>query len=154
MTNPETTSAAQPPPEGAGSDDVYSDDGQQAAVRVPDRLDSIPAARAFLTRLLDGWGIPDEVIDDASLLASELMSNAVRHAGGVVDLQIEADDGLLHVGVHDNSNGTPTVNEAGPTSSGGRGMWIVQSVAHDWGADPDGSGKTVWFELNLQKPTA
>ena len=149
MSNPETTSAAPPPPEGTGSDDVHPDDGQQAAVRVPDRLDSIPAARAFLTRLLDGWGIGDEVIDDASLLASELMSNAVKHGGGVVDLKIEAEDGLLHVGVHDNSDGAPTIKEAGPSSPGGRGMWIVQSVAHDWGTDPDGSGKTVWFELNL-----
>jgi anti-sigma regulatory factor (Ser/Thr protein kinase) len=154
MSEPETTSAASTPARGAGSEDAHPAEGQEAGVRVPDRLDSIPAARAFLARLLDGWGIADEVIDDASLLASELMSNAVKHGGGVVDLQIEAEDGLLHVGVHDNSDGAPTITEAGPSSPGGRGMWIVQSVAHDWGTDPDASGKTVWFELNLHEPAS
>ena len=121
---------------------------------MPDRLDSIPAARAFLTRLLDGWGIAEDVIDDASLLASELMSNAVKHGGGVVDMQIEAEDGLLHVGVRDDAGGVPTVSQADATSSGGRGMWIVQSIAQDWGTDPDGAGKTVWFDLSLRQPTA
>ena len=119
---------------------------------VPDRPDSIPAARAFLIRLLDGWGIDDRVIDDASLLASELMSNAVKHGAGIVDLKVEAEDGHLRVGVHDANDTAPVVNEAGPDSSGGRGMWIVQSIAHDWGTDVDGDepGKTVWFELALR----
>ena len=152
MSEPETTSAASTPARGAGSQDAHPAEGQEAGVRVPDRLDSIPAARAFLARLLDGWGIADDVIDDASLLASELMSNAVKHGGGVVDLQIEAEDGVLHVGVHDDAVGAPVVNRASSTSSGGRWMWIVQSVAHDWGTDPDASGKTVWFDLSLQQP--
>lgn len=152
MSEPETTSAASTPARGAGAEDAHPAEGQGAGVRVPDRLDSIPAARAFLARLLDGWGIADEVIDDASLLASELMSNAVKHGGGVVDLQIEAEDGVLHVGVHDDAGGAPVVNRASSSSSGGRGMWIVQSVAHDWGTDPDASGKTVWFDLSLQQP--
>jgi anti-sigma regulatory factor (Ser/Thr protein kinase) len=124
-----------------------------AGVQVPDRPDSIPAARAFLTRLLDGWGIEDSVIEDAALLASELMSNAVKHGAGVVDLKVEADDGLLRVGVHDGGDKVPVVvNEAGPDSPGGRGLWIVQSVAHNWGSDTSGDepGKTVWFELTLR----
>jgi anti-sigma regulatory factor (Ser/Thr protein kinase) len=152
MSESVTPSAASTPAQGSGSEDAHPAEGQEAGVRVPDRLDSIPAARAFLTRLLDGWGIADEVIDDACLLASELMSNAVKHGGGAVDLQIEAEDGRLRVGVHDDAGGTPVVTEAGSSSTGGRGMWIVQSVAHDWGTDPDASGKTVWFDLSLRQP--
>ncbi len=120
-----------------------------AGVEVPDRLDSIPATRAFLTRLLDGWGVTSEVIDDASLLTSELMSNAVKHGLGVVNLRIEVNDGLLHVGVHDDGQAAPVVCAADGSDSGGRGMWIVQSLSRDWGSDPDtvDPGKTVWFEL-------
>jgi anti-sigma regulatory factor (Ser/Thr protein kinase) len=138
--------------EAAEAVDPHPADGGMAGVTVPDRPNSIPAARAFLTRLLDGWGIQDRVIDDASLLASELMSNAVTHGAGVVDLKVEVEDGLLHVGVHDSSDAAPVIKEAGPDSSGGRGMWIVQSIAHDWGSDPSGDepGKTVWFELALR----
>ena len=126
-----------------------------AGVEVPDRLDSIPATRAFLTRLLDGWGVTGDVIDDASLLTNELMTNAVKHGVGVVDLRIEVNNGLLHVGVHDGGHEAPVVQAASASDSGGRGMWIVQSLARDWGSDPDADdpGKTVWFELvALQSP--
>jgi anti-sigma regulatory factor (Ser/Thr protein kinase) len=134
----------------AGPDaSVPEDDAQTAEVRVPDRLDSVPATRAFLARLLDGWGIEDQVIDDASLLATELMSNAVKLGTGSVELRVEAVDGLLHVAVHDHADGTPVVSHAGTASPNGRGLWIVQSIAHSWGTQTDGAepGKTVWFEL-------
>ena len=122
---------------------------QAADACVPHRPDSIPAARSFLARLLEGWGLEDQVIDDASLLTSELMTNAVQHGSSVVRLQIEVNDGLLHVGVHDDGDELPHVNDASPTSLGGRGMWLVQSIARDWGSESsdDGPGKTVWFEL-------
>jgi anti-sigma regulatory factor (Ser/Thr protein kinase) len=130
-------------------------DTQTAEVRVPDRPASVPATRAFLARLLDGWGVADEVIDDASLLTSELLSNAIRHGTGTVELRVEVEDGLLHVAVHDQGHETPVVNHVGPASPGGRGLWIVQSIARDWGTDAAGEepGKTVWFELStLQAP--
>lgn len=133
----------------AGPHAAAPDDAQTAEVRVPDRLDSVPATRAFLAKLLDGWGIEDDVIDDASLLATELLSNAVKQGTGSVELRVEAEDGLLHVAVHDHAEGKPVVNHAGPASPNGRGLWIVQSIAHNWGTDSDGEepGKTVWFEL-------
>jgi len=139
MDDPTTGLEEAPPPP----------DSQAAEVRVPHRPDSVPAARVFLARLLDGWGIEDSVIEDASLLASELMTNAVRHGRGIVRLRIEAEDGLLHVAVHDDLDEPPVVSHVSPSSPGGRGLWIVESIAHDWGTDVDGdaAGKTVWFEL-------
>jgi anti-sigma regulatory factor (Ser/Thr protein kinase) len=125
-----------------------ADDAQSAEVRVPDRLDSVPATRAFLTRLLDGWGVEDGVIDDASLLATELMANAVKQGTGTVELRVEADNGLLHVAVHDDADAAPVVTHASPASTNGRGLWIVQSIARDWGTESGAEpGKTVWFEL-------
>ena len=120
---------------------------------MPNRPDSTPAGRAFLARLLDGWGVPDEVIDDASLLATELLSNAVRHGTGLVTLRVEVEDGVVHVGVHDDSAGVPVVESSDPTSLGGRGMFIVECVADDWGSDPDDLGKTVWFRLKTPQGT-
>ena len=121
-----------------------------ADAEVPHRVDSIPAARAFLTQLLHGWDVSDQVIEDASLLTTELMSNAVEHGTGVVHLEIAVHDGLLRVGVHDGAVELPVERDV-PSSSleGGRGIWLVQSIAHDWGSDSSGEepGKTVWFEL-------
>lgn len=124
---------------------------------MPHRVDSVPAARAFLAKLLQGWDISDQVIDEASLLTTELMSNAVQHGSGAVDLEIAVQDGLLHIGVHDDAAELPV--ERGVTSAtlgGGRGIWLVQSIARDWGSDSSGEepGKTVWFELTTrQTPT-
>jgi anti-sigma regulatory factor (Ser/Thr protein kinase) len=128
-----------------------------ADAQLPHRVDSVPAARAFLTQLLHGWEVADEVIDDASLLTTELMSNAVEHGSGVVDLEIAVQDGLLHIGVHDDSVELPTQHDAASTSlEGGRGIWLVQSIARDWGSDSRDRepGKTVWFELTTLRAPA
>ena len=121
-----------------------------ADAQMPHRVDSVPAARAFLIQLLHGWDIADQIIDDASLLTTELMSNAVEHGSGVVDLEIAVQDGLLRVGVHDGSVELPVKGEVINASlEGGRGIWLVHSIARDWGSDSSGeeAGKTVWFEL-------
>jgi anti-sigma regulatory factor (Ser/Thr protein kinase) len=128
-----------------------------ADAQLPHRVDSVPAARAFLTQLLHGWEVADEVIDDASLLTTELMSNAVEHGSGVVDLEIAVQDGLLHIGVHDDSVELPTKHDAASSSlEGGRGIWLVQSIARDWGSDSSNRepGKTVWFELTTLRAPA
>jgi anti-sigma regulatory factor (Ser/Thr protein kinase) len=122
-----------------------------ADAQVPHRVDSIPAARSFLAKLLHGWDVADPVIDDASLLATELMSNAVEHGSGVVHLEIAVHDGLLRVGVHDGAVELPVMGDVTETGLAGRGIWIVQAIARDWGSDSSGEepGKTVWFELTM-----
>src|SRR3954447_14877188 len=79
----------------------------EADAQMPNRPDSASAARAFLARLLDGWGLSEQVIDDAAMLTGELMANAVQHGSGVVTLRIEANNGRLHVGVHDDEEAVP-----------------------------------------------
>jgi anti-sigma regulatory factor (Ser/Thr protein kinase) len=121
---------------------------QAAEAVVPNRPDSTPAARAFLTRLLNGWGVEDEVIDDASLLTTELVANAVRHGAGNVKLRVEVEDGVVQVRVHDQGTDVPTVRHADSSSMDGRGLWIVECVADEWGSDREESGKSVWFRLS------
>ena len=143
----------------------HMDDGHGAAAaapldggaQVPHRVDSVPAARSFLATLLHGWDVSDQVIDDASLLTTELMTNAVVHGSGIVQLQIAVHDGVLHVGVHDGAVELPEMRDVSRTSLDGRGIWLVQSIARDWGSDSSGEepGKTVWFELTtLHTPSS
>src|SRR3954453_8594970 len=118
---------------------------------VPSRVDSVPATRAFLTKLLHGWSVAESVIDDAALLTTELMANALEHGQGLLSMAVSLDDGVLHVGIQDRTDDErPRVLAVDETSSGGRGMWIVNIVARDWGTDAGGAsgGKTVWFELS------
>jgi anti-sigma regulatory factor (Ser/Thr protein kinase) len=126
-------------------------DMHSAEAMVPNRPDSVPATRLFLMRLLNGWGVVDADIEDAGLLTSELMANAVRHGSGDVNIKIELIDGRLYVGVHDDGEALPQVKHPHAGSSDSRGLWIVQSVAHQWGTHTGGDdpGKTAWFTLTL-----
>ncbi len=130
------------------SDPGVEIESASAEAVVPNRLDSTPAARAFLMRLLNGWGLDEDVIDDASLLTTELLSNAVRHGAGAVKLRIQVREGVVEVRVHDDGDDLPEVNHADPTSTGGRGLWIVECVSDDWGSDLEDPGKSVWFRVS------
>jgi anti-sigma regulatory factor (Ser/Thr protein kinase) len=97
-------------------------------------------------------GRPEEVVDAALLLTSEIVTNAVRHGRGSVRLGITMTRSILHVEV---SDGDPTIPiqsaHPDPDGPGGRGLLIVAALATSWGSLPhaDGDGKTVWFELRL-----
>ena len=130
------------------NDDGVEVESEAAEAVVPNRPDSTPAARAFLMRLLRGWGLEEGIINDASLLTTELVSNAVRHGDGAVKLRVEVDNGVVEVRVHDDGVKPPSVNHADPSSLGGRGLWIVEAVADQWGSDNDNPGKSVWFRLS------
>lgn len=91
------------------------------------------------------------LLDDALLLISELVTNAVLHGGPPIVLAIECDGGVLRVRVRDGSSAVPLPREAGPDAEGGRGMSLVDLMTNTWGvlpvADEHGIGKQVWFEL-------
>jgi anti-sigma regulatory factor (Ser/Thr protein kinase) len=125
------------------------DSGLHAQASLPSRLDSVPAARAFLTKLLQGWSVAEDVVDDAALLTTEIMANALEHGDGLVSVTIALAAGTLRVGVVDNADRRqPHILSVDSESSAGRGMWIVDVVAQAWGTQPTGNGKTVWFELS------
>ncbi|MFC5910008.1 ATP-binding protein [Streptacidiphilus monticola] len=92
---------------------------------------------------------PDEV-DDVLLAASELLSNAIQHAGGVRELVVTLRDGLVRLDVLDASPVEPRLLAPGqPTRPGGHGLQVVNRLAARWGSDPVPGGKSVWAEFPL-----
>jgi anti-sigma regulatory factor (Ser/Thr protein kinase) len=92
-------------------------------------------------------GCPDGLVGDAVLLTSELVSNAVLHAATPFQVEISV-DGPIRVVVRDGSADPPLVQQAGPDEPGGRGLFLVHSLATRWGYEVTPTGKSVWFELD------
>ncbi|MBL1083898.1 SpoIIE family protein phosphatase [Streptomyces actinomycinicus] len=102
------------------------------------------ARRLVRDRLLE-WGLPGAV-ETAELLVSEVVTNAVRHAGGDrVALRVVRTDALLFE-VTDDEPALPAMLAAGPLDESGRGLRVVSRLAREWGASATGHRKTVWFE--------
>ncbi|GAB3681174.1 ATP-binding protein [Angustibacter aerolatus] len=126
-------------------------DPDSATAIVPSVPGSVPATRAFLVGMLRGWSVRPEAVDDAALLATELITNAVTHGEGAVTLAVEVDGDDLRVAVTDHGVGRPSPKEPTVDGEHGRGLWLVQAMSRDWGttrhSSPDGT--TVWFELSV-----
>jgi anti-sigma regulatory factor (Ser/Thr protein kinase) len=92
---------------------------------------------------------PTDTVEDAALLTSELVTNAVRHGRPPVQLSIAVTEGRLIVSVLDHGSGLPHVVSAPPDATGGRGLHIVEAVSDEWGVSVEGPGKAVWFQLHF-----
>ncbi|MGW2014193.1 SpoIIE family protein phosphatase [Streptomyces sp. NPDC001927] len=114
---------------------------------------SVATARAFVRDTLQGWGYA-EVVDDAVVLTSELVTNAVIHAGTAADvLCLRSEDGI-RVEVADRYpereipvQGSRTL--AHPDRENGRGLLLCAALATRWGVEYTPSRKHVWFQLDL-----
>ena len=86
--------------------------------------------------------------DDAFLLClSEVVTNAVLHAGTSIVIVAEQLDGVLRVEVSDGSVLPPSRREVDQDSPTGRGLILLDELATAWGVDVRSDGKTVWFEM-------
>ncbi|GAA1359874.1 ATP-binding SpoIIE family protein phosphatase [Streptomyces beijiangensis] len=105
-------------------------------------------ARRLVRAQLREWGL-EEVSENAELLVSEVVTNAVRHVDGHrVGLRLVRAETLL-CEVVDDGHVLPTLLSAGPADEAGRGLRVVSRLSREWGASRTGEGKTVWFELSL-----
>ncbi len=109
---------------------------------------SAPAlARAFL-REATCVAHAGEVLDDAVLLVSEVVTNAVLHGGSPIVVTVECDGRALQVRVRDGSPVLPTPRETGSTDDeNGRGLRLIDLISAEWGVDPAPEGKNVWFRV-------
>ncbi|MGK5639815.1 SpoIIE family protein phosphatase [Streptomyces sp. URMC 126] len=115
---------------------------------------SVAAARAFVRDTLQGWGFPD-IIDDAVVLTSELVTNAVVHAGTSADVLCVRTDAGVRIEVSDRYPErelplqTPTRQFGGVDREGGRGLMLCTALAACWGVEYGATQKKVWFRLDL-----
>ena len=120
---------------------------------LPPTTDSVPVARRFVrARLVDG--LTD--VDTATLLVSEVVTNAILHARTSVRLTIEVADDVVRIAVRDGSPVQPRIHSFSATSATGRGLRLLDRLAKRWGvyADPATGGKVVWFEVGEPSTSA
>lgn len=109
---------------------------------------SVGAARAFTTSVLGTWEL-SHVSDTAELLVSELITNVVKHAGGVATLSVSVRDALV-IQVWDVSAAPPVRRAPADDDIGGRGLELVDLLAKEWGCDIlTAGGKITWFALDV-----
>jgi anti-sigma regulatory factor (Ser/Thr protein kinase) len=106
----------------------------------------VGVARAELRRWLHERGCI--AADDAALVLSELVTNAMVHAQAGCTIEMELDDDCLRLAVRDPSPAPPVTGVVGPRDIGGRGLHVVRAIATAWGWEPTIDGKTVWARLD------
>ncbi len=121
--------------------------------RFPAELESVVRARHLVVSIAERWNLPDDVIEDAALATSELVTNVVFHAGTPPHITVRRLGSGLRIEVRDENAKLPTAGSNDPAdlletrSMTGRGLALVAATADHWGADPEGGGKVVWAEI-------
>jgi anti-sigma regulatory factor (Ser/Thr protein kinase) len=114
---------------------------------------SVSAARRLVRGELTthAHAVPDraELVEAASLLVSELVTNAIVHARTDVELRLLADDRMLRAEVTDRNPTLPTRRRPTSLTGTGRGLELIDDLASRWGVLLSDAGKTVWFEITF-----
>lgn len=120
---------------------------RRAAQLLARSANSSALARAFVRRVCDEWDATD-FVDDALLVATELVENAVLHTGSPPRLRLELRRGILSVAVSDDSPHPAVLLERLSSLEPGLGLRMIAQVAKVWGCSRSWSGgKTVWAVL-------
>lgn len=136
--------------------DPRGEGAAEAATVLPNTERAPSAARRFLREQLGRWGVDDDVTAVAELCLSELVTNAVIHAGSSSQLLVALIEGALEISVRDHG-GPPETHELvariDDQDSGlrvyGRGLMLVESLSTSWGVEQLADGSSVWFTLDL-----
>jgi anti-sigma regulatory factor (Ser/Thr protein kinase) len=118
---------------------------QVLTVPLAEDLAAVPDARAAARRQLDEWGVDTEDAFTTELVVSELVANALRYGAPPYRLRLIL-DGRLTCEVRDAGDSVPHLKHARTVDEGGRGLFIVASVADGWGIRYHAQGKTVWAQ--------
>lgn len=102
--------------------------------------------RRFVGEVLGHWG-EDALLDDAALVATELVTNAVMHGQSGVTVQLSVTAESVRISVADTSPAMPAMGCPSDRGASGRGLNIVSGLASAWGTEATVSGKRVWAEL-------
>lgn len=127
--------------------------GDSPATYEPDQLVLEPdlacvaVAREFVRTRCHALGMAADACDTAVLLTSETVTNAFIHGRSEARIRLLPRPGALLVEVEDDNSRHPQRQDEDPDALDGRGLSIVELLAHSWGVRDDAYGKTVWFEV-------
>jgi anti-sigma regulatory factor (Ser/Thr protein kinase) len=113
----------------------------------PPVADAATRIRRHLRAVFADWAVPVEAAEGALLVVEELVANVVDHARTPFRLRVEHTGAALRVAVRDDSPDAPDQRPVDPHSRRGRGLAMVDAIAHRWGCDRTPTGKTVWALL-------
>jgi anti-anti-sigma factor len=120
---------------------------QHAVLELPEDFGSAMLARRFVTETCDAWGV-GELAEEACIVASGLVENAVLHGHSRAQLRMELRRGVLTIAVRDDDPARPERQAFGTALAGGRGVLMVDAIARAWGYAPTwAGGKVVWAVL-------
>jgi DNA-binding NarL/FixJ family response regulator len=105
-------------------------------------------ARALVREALHDWDLA-ALFDEAALVVTELVTNAVVHGGSFFRLQLSRTSGAFRIEVVDEGDGTPEPQPQDTEAEGGRGIMLVDAMASSWGVESAASGKVVWAEIAI-----
>lgn len=129
----------------AATADLIEPVAERSEVFVP-VPEAVPAVRRFITQVLESWGEP-ALVPAATLVASELATNAIRHASSPFRASASWLDAVVRIAIEDVDPGNPELVHADPSEFSGRGVAIVADLSQRWGYDRLPTGKVVWSEL-------
>ena len=104
-------------------------------------------AREAVRSAVTEWQLTS-CLDDALLIASELVTNAATHGFGEVSLHLRVSGSLLRIEVHDEQvDALPETRAPDDTEPGGRGLHLVEALSSNWGLEVGARTKTIWAEI-------
>ena len=126
--------------------DVVDGALQEISAHLPPQLDSPRIARRLVARALEEWDCA-AALDTVVLLVSEVVGNAVVHAGTEVQVAVRLLTHAIRIEVTDASPAQVRPQRVEADAESGRGLYLVERLAAAWGEEHTPEGKTVWFEV-------
>lgn len=120
---------------------------ERSTVTLPFSVEAPQLAREFLAAASCTAHVAS-VLDDAILLVSEAITNAVLHGGPAIVLAVDCTETSMEIRVRDGANRAPLLRNPADLDPGGRGMLLIDLLSDAWGVEPmSPAGKEVWFRL-------
>jgi len=130
-------------------DDVGRTEHENDSARFEGDVSSVPEARVFVRKWLHACGA-DRFFDEASLIVTELATNAVLHADSPYEVRLSRSGGGVRIEVADSDVGTPEPQPFSAVAESGRGIVIVSALSASWGIEAQPEGKVTWAELRQE----
>jgi serine phosphatase RsbU (regulator of sigma subunit)/anti-sigma regulatory factor (Ser/Thr protein kinase) len=132
--------------------DAGSGTARLLTLELPGGAEGVGTARHWARLAVVAWHGEAAHVETVTLITSELVTNALLHASPPVRLRLRAAPGAVYVEVFDQAPHEPRVRAADPDDESGRGMVLVDALAHRWGSRSSRGGKVVWAEVRVEAP--